>query len=157
MKKTKKILPAVLLTLVVAAPIAYSLETSFRANEQTRVSAIILPPDEQEQLKEANKVLLEQTVNNVSYTKRPEPAFRKDSWQWFWNERAHLSQGQLDWFFGNTFIDRWMQDLANNTLIPFWDMAMQYDFVRALFLTLLAGFVMGIECIVLLAVLELFA
>lgn len=158
MKKTRKVLPALLLALVVAIPIAYSLETSLQANEQaSKLSTISPAPDKEEQLKEANKVLLEQTANNVSYPQRPQPHFRKDSWQWFWNEQAHISQGDLDWFFGNTFISHWMQNLTNDSFIPSWNAAMQYDFARALFLTLVVGFVLGVETIVCLAVLEFFS
>lgn len=129
--KYKKTVIALTLLISGFIPVAY-----FAEGRQTDKAT--------EQIKDANEVLLNQTVNNIKPThvyKRPE--FRTDLWQWYWNEKAQLKPSDLESAFGNTFIDYWFKEGTDKVFIPAWDATMRYDLVRVLLLIVSAGLLSG--------------
>ncbi len=71
---------------------------------------------------------------------------RKDAWNWYWNEKGHLDVDPDDkaGLWGNDGISLFFKGIADNALVPFWNGAMQYDFVRAALLLVLAGMLLGL-------------
>jgi len=71
---------------------------------------------------------------------------RKDAWTWYWNEKAHLDIDPQDkaGFYGNDRISEFFEWIANSFAIPFWNGAMEYDFIRAGVLLIIAGMLLGL-------------
>jgi hypothetical protein len=109
-------------------------------------------PAEDEQLREANQILLEATVNNTVSVRHETtmPSIRKDTWVWFWNEKAHLDIDPQDKtnFWGNTIIGQWMKTFTESMIIPGWNAAMEYDIVRGIFLLFASAYVLTVGCVI---------
>lgn len=71
---------------------------------------------------------------------------RKDAWNWYWNEKAHIDIDAQDnaHFWGDDAISNLFRNISNSFVIPFWNAAMEYDFIRAAVLLILAGMLLGI-------------
>lgn len=69
---------------------------------------------------------------------------RKDAWTWYWNEKAHIDTSNSTGFWGDDAISNLFKNLSNTVLVPFWNAAMEYDFVRAGVLLIVAGMLLGI-------------
>jgi len=71
---------------------------------------------------------------------------RKDAWTWYWNEKAHIDIDPEDkaHFWGDDIVSNFFRNISNQVFIPFWNMAMEYDFIRAGLLLILAGMLLGI-------------
>jgi len=70
---------------------------------------------------------------------------RKDAWSWYWNEKAHvdIDTENKNGFWGNDGISSFFKGIADNFVVPFWNGAMEYDFVRVGVLLVLAGMLLG--------------
>ncbi len=70
---------------------------------------------------------------------------RKDAWSWYWNEKAHLDIDTEDknGFWGNDGISLFFKGIADNFVVPFWNGAMEYDFIRGGLLLVIAGMLLG--------------
>ncbi|MBU6455621.1 MAG: hypothetical protein KGS72_27870 [Cyanobacteria bacterium REEB67] len=69
---------------------------------------------------------------------------RKDAWNWYWNEKAHLDTNNSSGFWGDDAISNFFKNISNSVVVPFWNAAMEYDFVRAGLLLILAGMLLGV-------------
>ena len=69
---------------------------------------------------------------------------RKDAWTWYWNEKAHIDTNNSTGFWGDDAIRNLFKNISNSVLVPFWNAAMEYDFVRAGLLLVLAGMLLGV-------------
>ncbi len=71
---------------------------------------------------------------------------RKDAWNWYWNEKAHLDIDTQDnaHFWGDDVISNFFRNISNSFVIPFWNAAMEYDFIRVAVLLVLAGMLLGL-------------
>jgi hypothetical protein len=71
---------------------------------------------------------------------------RKDAWTWYWNEKAHLDidSQNTKGFWGNDVVSVFFKGIADNFVVPFWNGAMEYDFVRAGLLLIIAGMLIGL-------------
>jgi len=69
---------------------------------------------------------------------------RKDTWTWYWNEKAHLDTHNKEGFWGDDAISNFFGNLTNGYLVPFWNAAMEYDIVRVIVLLILAGMLLGL-------------
>lgn len=69
---------------------------------------------------------------------------RKDAWSWYWNEKAHIDTSNSTGFWGDDAISNLFKNVSNSVLVPFWNGAMEYDFVRAGLLLVLAGMLLGL-------------
>lgn len=69
---------------------------------------------------------------------------RKDAWSWYWNEKAHIDTSNSTGFWGDDAISNLFKNISNSVLVPFWNAAMEYDFVRAGLLLVLAGMLLGL-------------
>lgn len=71
---------------------------------------------------------------------------RKDAWTWYWNEKAHIDIDEQNsaHFWGDDAISNLFRNFSNSFVIPFWNAAMEYDFIRAALLLILAGMLLGI-------------
>jgi hypothetical protein len=58
---------------------------------------------------------------------------RKDAWTWYWNEKAHIDIDPDDRsrYWGDDIVSNLFRNITNSFIIPFWNGAMEYDFVRA--------------------------
>jgi hypothetical protein len=70
---------------------------------------------------------------------------RKDAWSWYWNEKAQvpIDSQNKGGFWGNDAVSDLFRNVANNVVIPFWNGAMEYDFIRAGLLLVVAGMLLG--------------
>jgi hypothetical protein len=68
---------------------------------------------------------------------------RKDAWSWYWNEKAHLDTNNQNGFWGDDAISNLFKNVSNNFVVPFWNAAMEYDFIRVCLLLILAGMLLG--------------
>jgi len=68
---------------------------------------------------------------------------RKDAWSWYWNEKAHIDTNNQNGFWGNDAISNVFKNISNNVVVPFWNAAMEYDFIRIGVLLVLAGMLLG--------------
>ncbi len=69
---------------------------------------------------------------------------RKDAWTWYWNEKAHIDTSNSTGFWGDDAISNLFKNVSNSVIVPFWNAAMEYDFVRAGLLLVLAGMLLGL-------------
>lgn len=69
---------------------------------------------------------------------------RKDAWTWYWNEKAHIDTSNNTGFWGDDAISNLFKNVSNSVLVPFWNAAMEYDFVRGGLLLVLAGMLLGL-------------
>jgi len=71
---------------------------------------------------------------------------RKDAWTWYWNEKAHIDIDPEDkaWFWGDDVVSNFFRNISNSFVIPFWNAAMEYDFIRAGLLLVVAGMLLGL-------------
>jgi hypothetical protein len=71
---------------------------------------------------------------------------RKDAWAWYWNEKAQVVIDPQDkaGFWGNDAISNFFRNISNSFFIPFWNGAMEYDFIRAGLLLVFAGMLLGL-------------
>ena len=118
--------------LVVVAP-------AVAQNNDSTTTATVTSTDEQ--LKAANQELLnaDKFQNNAQ-----DIPVRKDAWTWYWNEKAHIDIDPQSSFWGNNVVSDLFRNISNNVVIPFWNGAMEYDFIRAGFLLVLAGMLLGL-------------
>ncbi|MGH9552349.1 MAG: hypothetical protein ACRD3W_23380 [Terriglobales bacterium] len=68
---------------------------------------------------------------------------RKDAWTWYWNEKAHVDIDNNSGFWGNDAISNFFRNVSNSFVVPFWNAAMEYDFIRAGLLLVIAGMLLG--------------
>lgn len=71
-------------------------------------------------------------------------AVRKDAWSWYWNEKAHVDINPQDKTWGDDAVSNFFKNISNNFVIPFWNGAMEYDFIRAGLLLVVAGMLLGL-------------
>jgi hypothetical protein len=71
---------------------------------------------------------------------------RKDAWTWYWSEKAHLDIDPQDKgrFWGDDAISDVFRNISNNFVIPFWNGAMEYDFIRGGLLVVIVGMLLGL-------------
>ena len=71
---------------------------------------------------------------------------RKDAWTWYWNEKAHIDIDPQDkaGFWGNDVVSDFFRNISNSFVIPFWNGAMEYDFIRGGLLLVVAGMLLGL-------------
>jgi hypothetical protein len=69
---------------------------------------------------------------------------RKDAWTWYWNEKAHIETNNSSGFWGDDAISNLFKNVCNSVLVPVWNGAMEYDFVRAGVLLIVAGMLLGL-------------
>lgn len=69
---------------------------------------------------------------------------RKDAWTWYWDEKAHIQTDNSSGFWGDDAISNLFKNVANSVLVPMWNGAMEYDFVRAGVLLVVAGMLLGL-------------
>ena len=99
-----------------------------------------------EQLKAANQELLNADKFKNPYNGMGEPIpVRKDAWSWYWNEKAHvdIDTQNTKGFWGNDVVSEFFKGIADNFVIPFWNGAMEYDFIRGGLLLVVAGMLLG--------------
>lgn len=88
-------------------------------------------------------------VNRSQTTKNPydgmagDVPVRKDAWTWYWDEKAHIETTNSSGFWGDDAISNLFKNVSNNFLVPFWNGAMEYDFIRAGLLLVFAGMLLG--------------
>lgn len=68
---------------------------------------------------------------------------RKDGWTWYWNEKAHLDTSNSTGFWGDDAVGNFFKNISNSVLMPFWNAAMEYYFVRGGVLLVFAGMLLG--------------
>lgn len=94
-----------------------------------------------------------QSANNeVNNSQNPydgmggEVRVRKDAWNWYWTENAHINIDPQDnaHFWGDDAISNLFRNISNSFVIPFWNAAMEYDFVRAAVLLIFSGMLLGV-------------
>jgi hypothetical protein len=99
-----------------------------------------------EQLKAANQELLNADKFRNPYNGMGEPIpVRKDAWTWYWNEKAHvdIDTQNTQGFWGNDGVSVFFKNIADNFVVPFWNGAMEYDFIRVGLLLIIAGMLLG--------------
>jgi hypothetical protein len=69
---------------------------------------------------------------------------RKDAWSWYWDEKAHIETNNSTGFWGDDAISNLFKNVCNSVLVPMWNGAMEYDFVRAGVLLIVAGMLLGL-------------
>lgn len=69
---------------------------------------------------------------------------RKDAWTWYWDEKAHIETSNSSGFWGDDAISNLFKNVCNSVLVPIWNGAMEYDFVRAGLLLVVAGMLLGL-------------
>ncbi len=71
---------------------------------------------------------------------------RKDAWNWYWSEKAHIDIDPQDkaGFWGDDAISNFFRNMSNSFVIPFWNGAMEYDFIRVGLLLVMAGMLLGL-------------
>ena len=116
-----------------------------QTNNNTTTTTTIMTTDEQ--IKAANQELLNADKFQNPYNGMGEPIpVRKDAWTWYWNEKAHIDVDPQDKarFWGNDVISDFFRNISNSFVIPFWNGAMEYDFIRAGVLLIIAGMLLGL-------------
>ncbi|HEY9758778.1 MAG TPA: hypothetical protein V6C97_26660 [Oculatellaceae cyanobacterium] len=94
------------------------------------------------QVKAANEELL---LNSDKFTyKTADIEVRKDAWNWYWNEKAHVNTDNSSNFWGDDIVSNLFKNVTNSFIIPFWNAAMEYDFIRAGLLLVIAGMLLGL-------------
>jgi hypothetical protein len=84
-------------------------------------------------------------VENSEYIPNGEaPTMRKDAWSWYWDEKAHIETNNSTGFWGDDAISNLFKNVCNSVLVPMWNGAMEYDFVRAGVLLIVAGMLLGL-------------
>lgn len=97
--------------------------------------------DISDQVKAANQELL--NADKFQYND-PDIQVRKDAWTWYWNEKAHINIDNGSHFWGDDIVSNLFRNLTNSFIIPFWNGAMEYDFIRAGVLLVIAGMLLGL-------------
>ncbi|MGH2507233.1 MAG: hypothetical protein ACRDHZ_07470 [Ktedonobacteraceae bacterium] len=71
---------------------------------------------------------------------------RKDAWTWYWTEKAHVDIDPEDraHFWGDDAVSNLFKNISNSVVLPFWNSAMEYDFIRAGLLLVVAGMLLGL-------------
>lgn len=83
--------------------------------------------------------------DNSEYNGMGQPMpVRKDAWTWYWDEKAHVETNNSSGFWGDDAISNLFKNVSNSVLVPIWNGAMEYDFVRAGLLLVVAGMLLGL-------------
>jgi hypothetical protein len=136
------VLQAVILALLMAVVPAVAQNNDGTTTNTT--TATVTSTDEQ--LKAANQELLNADKFRNTYAGMGEDInVRKDAWSWYWNEKAHvdIDTQNTKGFWGNDVVSAFFKGIADNFVVPFWNGAMEYDFIRVGLLLVVAGMLLG--------------
>lgn len=109
-------------------------------------TAAILPAVGQSESTTTNTTTSESAGRDTSvYNGMGEPVpVRKDAWTWYWDEKARIGTDNSSGFWGDDAISNFFKNVCNSVLVPLWNGAMEYDFVRAGVLLIAAGMLLGL-------------
>lgn len=122
-----------------------SLQLALVASSLMILTAVILPAIGQTESTTNSTTTSENTGRDTSvYNGMGEPVpIRKDAWTWYWNEKAHINIDNGTGFWGDDAISNLFKNISNSVVVPFWNAAMEYDFVRVGVLLVVAGMLLG--------------
>ncbi len=123
-----------------------SLQLALVAGFIMVLGAVITPAVGQTESTTTSTSTSENTGHDTSvYNGMGEPVpVRKDAWTWYWDEKAHIQTDNSSGFWGDDAISNVFKNVCNSALVPMWNAAMEYDFVRAGLLLIIAGMLLGI-------------
>lgn len=140
MKPSKKI-NSVLLQMASIALLLAGAPAVAQTNDGTTTSTTTTTQSTSDQLSSGSEFKEKQNPYNGMGEEIP---VRKDAWTWYWNEKAHVDIDNNSGFWGNDAISNFFRNISNSFVVPFWNAAMEYDFIRAGLLLLLAGMLLGL-------------
>jgi hypothetical protein len=123
-----------------------SLQVALVAGLLVVLTAVNLPAIGQGDSTTASTTTSEYPIRDTSvYNGMGEPVpVRKDAWTWYWDEKAHIETNNSSGFWGDDAISNLFRNVSNSVLVPIWNGAMEYDFVRAGLLLVIAGMLLGL-------------
>lgn len=131
---------AILALLVTILPAVAQSNGSTTSDTTTTTGPLINPNDPL--LKGSDLTTPPSTYAGAAET----PQVRKDAWTWYWNEKAHIDvtadSGQQFW--SDDIVGNFFKNISDHIVIPFWNNAMEYDFIRAGLLLVVAGMLLGL-------------
>lgn len=140
--KTAALVAAFMMTLLCTVPVLAQADTTTATTTDTTVTN---DPAKSPLLQGTN--LNATPADQSPYNGMGEPIpVRKDAWTWYWNEKAHIDIDPEDkaHFWGDDIVSNFFRNISNQVFIPFWNGAMEYDFIRAGLLLIIAGMLLGL-------------